>query len=122
MAKNNKYSDISKTGPNLVDLDSVRDAIRNIIYTRKGERGFLRDFGSRIEDYLFSPFSYSMSRAILSELVSSISKWEKRVDVTATTSVTPNFDSRKYEVSVYIKVVGLDSEINIYNTELSPKG
>lgn len=122
MASNNKYSDLSKTGPNLVDLDSVREAIKNIIYTRKGERGFLRDFGSRIEDYLFSPFSYSMSRQILSELVSSISKWEKRVTVTAATKVTPNFDTRKYEVSVFIKVTGLDSDINIYSTDLTPKG
>lgn len=116
-----RYSDISKTGPNLVNIDAIYESINNIISTRIGERPFNRDFGSRIEDYLFRPLSFSVSRLILSELISSITKWEKRVQVLPKSEVTINYDTRKYEVVLSLRVVGLDTEVEMSRT-LKPKG
>lgn len=116
-----RYSDISKTGPNLVNIDAIYESIDNIISTRIGERPFNRDFGSRIEDYLFRPLTFSVSRLILSELISSITKWEKRVQVLSKSEVTINYDTRTYDVVLSLRVVGLDTEVEMSRT-LKPKG
>lgn len=115
-----KFSDISKTGPNLTNVDSVVNAIENIINTRIGERIFNRQFGSRIEDYLHEPFSFAMGRLILSELMSSILKWEKRVTISPSTDVNANPDTRKYEVTLYIEIEGFSDPVLI-EEEFTPK-
>lgn len=118
MAK--KYSDISLSGKNLSDIDSVMASIDNILKTRIGERPFNRDFGSRLEDYLFEPYTFSVSRLILSEIISSINKWEKRAEITAGTNVTMNPNSRIYEVVLNVKIKGFEGVIQI-NRTLEPK-
>lgn len=117
----NKYADISKKGSNLVDVDSVIDAIDNIIKTRIGERPFKRDFGSRVEDYLFRPLSFSISRLILGELISSITKWENRVIVLPETSVTLSPDTRSYLVILKIRIKDLGNSL-IIQRQLFQKG
>lgn len=115
-----KYSDISLSGKNLSDIDSVVASIDNILKTRIGERPFNRDFGSRLEDYLFEPYTFSVSRLILSEIISSINKWEKRAEITAGTNVIMNPDSRIYEVVLNVKIKGFEEVIQI-NRTLEPK-
>lgn len=116
-----KYSDISKTGSNPKDLDSISESIDNIMKTRIGERPFNRAFGSRIEDYLFKPLSFSIGRLILSEIISSVSKWEDRVELLPETNVSINPDTRKYSVVILVKVKGLDGNLTLTKT-LTPKG
>lgn len=108
-----KYSDISKTGNNLKDIDSVLESIDNILSTRIGERPFLREFGSRIEDLLFHPMTFSTSRLILSELIASISKWDKRVTILPSTTVTMDPDNRRYNILLNIQIKGLNTPMEI---------
>lgn len=110
---NSKYADISKVGDNLVDIDAIIDSIDNIIKTRVGERPFNRDFGSKIEDYLFKPLSFSIGRLILSELIACISRWEKRVEVIALSNVTLRPDTRSYEVILQLTIKGLNQNVEL---------
>lgn len=118
MAK--KYSDLSLSGKNLTDIESVIASIDNILKTRIGERPFNRDFGSRLEDYLFEPYTFSVSRLILSEIISSINKWEKRAEISAGTNVFMDPDSRIYKVILNIKIKGFEEVVQI-NKTLEPK-
>jgi len=116
-----KYSDISLIGENLINHDAVMQGVYNIIHTRVGERLFNRNFGSAIEDFLFEPFTFLTTRMILSELLGSITRNDYRVEVvTNQTDVKMNVDTRRYEITLAIKVKGLD-EVLYYNENLSPK-
>ena len=115
-----KYSDLSLKGKSLQNIDSVVQAIDNIIHTRVGERLFNRDFGSRIEDYLFEPFTFAVSRMIYSELISSINRWEKRVEILSETEVNLNPDTRSYEITLFIKIKGFSDTI-IHDKSLKAK-
>lgn len=108
-----KYSDISRSGGNLVDVTAVIDAVRNILLTRVGEHPFNREFGSYIEDYLFEPFSFSTSRMILSEVIASVSRWEKRVTIIPDSDVQLDLSSRKYHLKLYVEVQGFSDVIPI---------
>jgi len=67
---------------NLVnDNNSIRQAIKNIILTKKTERPFNRDFGSNIQDTLFSLSTNDLLNNFLeSNIYSAIVKNEPRVD------------------------------------------
>lgn len=121
MAKS-KYSDLSKTGENLTNLNSVVDSVLNIINTRIGTIPFKRDFGSRIEDYLFYPYLESTTKLILSEMISSITKWEKRVTINpdSTVELSRDPDTRVYEVYLYVEIEGFPDPVLVRET-LEPK-
>jgi phage baseplate assembly protein W len=115
-----KYSDIGLKGNPIVNVDSVLQGIRNILHTRVGERMFNRRFGSRIEDYLFEPFTFVTSRLILGEILSSITRNDDRVEVIAKeTKVNMNPDKRQYEVVIALRIKGLEG-IYIYDENLIP--
>lgn len=116
-----KYNDLSKTGENLVDYQCIRDSVINILMTSIGERPFRRGFGTNIEDYLFMPYSFSVTQLIRSELTALIPKWDPRVEVSSNTSIKMNPDSRSYSLELWIKIKDLDTDINILNTDFYPK-
>lgn len=108
---NHKYADLSKKGPNLVDISALRDSILNIINTRVGSIPFFRSFGSKLDDMLFMPYTFSVSRIILSDLVSSINKWDNRVVISPKTNVELLKDQRIYRINLWIEVPGIESDI-----------
>lgn len=115
-----KYSDISLTGSNTIDSNTVVAAIKNIIKTKVGERVHERGFGSNIENLLFEPFVFLTGRKILSELIYSISKWEKRVTVEGGSNVHLNPETRSYDIILNLRVKGFDDPL-IFRETLSTK-
>lgn len=115
MAVRYKYSDISKTGQNLTNVDSVVDSINNILHTRVGEHLFNREFGSRIEDYLHEPYSLAISRLILSEAIGAISKWEKRVKITpdSTVEMANDPETRTYTIKLFLEIEGFSDVLPV---------
>jgi phage baseplate assembly protein W len=105
----NKNLDIAKTGNNLVDVDAIMDSIWNIISILVGEVPFNRSLGSRVEYYLFQPLSFSNSKIILSEIVSTISRHETRVNLLPDTNVVADYDNRKYEIVLNYEIIGLET-------------
>jgi len=115
-----KYSDLALKGKNVINIDAVMNGIRTILHTRIGERMFDRQFGSRIEDYLFEPYTFVTTRLILSEILSSITRNDTRIEIVAKdTKVTMNPDKRQYEVVIAIKIKGLEG-VYYYNESLQP--
>ena len=121
MTERVKYSDLPIKGKSVTNIDSVLQGIGTILHTRVGERMFNRRFGSRIEDYLFEPFTFVTSRLILSEILSSITRNDERVKViTKSTEVNMNFDKRQYEVVIAIEIKGLEG-VHKYSENLQSK-
>lgn len=111
-----KYGDLSQVGANLKNQSAPIQAVVNILNTRIGEDPFNRLFGCRIEDYLFEPFSFSISRLILSDAVASILRWESRVTILPETDVFMDMDTRTYAFTLYMTVSGFEGVIE--HTEL----
>jgi len=62
-----------------VDLDAVRNSVRNIIFTKIGSRPFQPTFGSLIPELLFESLSPDIVYNIGYEIENSVKKWEPRI-------------------------------------------
>ena len=63
------------------DVEAVRQSIDNILRTRKGERLFLPQFGSSLEDLIFEPMDEMSLVDISRRLKDEIEYWDDRVIV-----------------------------------------
>lgn len=113
----NIYSDVNhittcQAVPKAVDVAAVYQSLDNIFMTMKTERVFLPEFGANLEDLLFEPMDFTTAVALLSYIVSAVSRWEPRVFIrTDLSSVTPDYEAQKYEVVLYFEIVGLKDEV-----------
>jgi phage baseplate assembly protein W len=63
------------------DVQAIKNSIRNIFSTRKGEKLLSPEFGCNLEKYLFNAVSDLGARAIGSDINEAITRYEPRVDV-----------------------------------------
>ena len=59
--------------------EDIAEAIRIILFTRKGERAMRPEFGSTIYEYLFSTMDFTTIKRMERELLEAIIRWEPRV-------------------------------------------
>jgi phage baseplate assembly protein W len=81
------------------DLDAIRNSIKNIFTTRKGQKILSPDFGSNLDQYLFEPVTEVNAQAIGDDILNTINKYEPRVQVLRIV-VDPQADQNQYYVSV----------------------
>jgi phage baseplate assembly protein W len=81
------------------DIQAIKNSIKNIFTTRKGQKILTPNFGSSLEQYLFEPVNEVYGRAIGQEILDSISSFEPRVEVTKV-KVEPFPDDNTYRISV----------------------
>lgn len=81
------------------DIEAIRNSIRNIFTTRKGQKILSPSFGSSLEQYLFEPISELYGRAIGEEILGAIQSFEPRIEITKV-KVDPFPDENTYKISV----------------------
>lgn len=64
---------------------NIRDAIRIILLTERGERVMLPEFGAGLKRYLFEPNTLATRRLIEEEITQAIKRWEPRVKLDTVT-------------------------------------
>ena len=64
----------------LKDNNAITRSLRNIVFTRPGEKFFNPNFGSRISESLFDNVNGSTALAVRDEIKRSIENYEPRVD------------------------------------------
>jgi len=88
------------------DVQAVRQALKNIIYTAMNERPFDPTWGSQIREILFEPID-DMTSGVLETLVSqALLNHEPRVKVERV-SVNPIPDDHTYNVQVDFYLIGM---------------
>jgi phage baseplate assembly protein W len=80
--------------------ESVKQSIRNIIMTNRGERFYNPSFGSTVYASLFNPFDSTTLIAIKESITESINNFEPRAELKAVI-VIPRPD----ELSVSVKII-----------------
>ncbi len=61
--------------------EKVRQSIRLILGTRRGERAMRPDFGAGLEDFLFEPLSTTTAALVRHRVETALVQWEPRIDV-----------------------------------------
>lgn len=61
--------------------EKVRQSIRLVLGTRRGERTMRPDFGAGLEDFLFEPLSTTTAVLVRHRVQTALVQWEPRIDV-----------------------------------------
>lgn len=112
----NQYGDIDLK----YDVAAVKQSIIDIIMTRKGEREFMPDYGSRIIYLLMEKITPITQIMIQNEIKTSLETWEPRITVNnINVEVVPNLHT--YNVSINFEVLRLRQveELNLKLQKLS---
>ena len=95
------------------DLSAIKNSIRNLFTTKKGQKILNPDFGCSLDQYLFTPISNANGKAIASEILRAVTKYEPRIQIT-NIYVVPVFDQSLYKISVYYSLLDINKQ-NIIN-------
>ncbi len=111
-----EFKDISmsfETNPLNDDLIALKNttaiarSIRNIVFSRPGEKFFEPNFGSKITESLFENIDEVSALAIRDEIDFSIREFEPRV-VVERVRVTPDFENNEMNATIVYRIVGID--------------
>lgn len=83
----------------------IKQAVKNLILTRKGERFFQPELGSSLLDLLFEPMDFGTVGLIEDEIRRVLVVYEPRIKVTDIRT-EPNFEDNGYEVELSFNIVG----------------
>jgi phage baseplate assembly protein W len=105
----------SNTGDILVDydLEAVKNSIRNIFTTKKGQKLLNPDFGVSLDQFLFTQLTVPNAKAIANEILRGVSKYESRIDIT-NIYVTPDFNLNLYKIQIFYNMKDINKQ-NIIN-------
>lgn len=65
--------------------EDIREAIRIILFTAKGERAMRPDFGCGIHEYVFETMSVATVGLMETSVREALTRWEPRIDVSDVT-------------------------------------
>lgn len=89
----------------LKNENAIKNAVKNIILTKPGEKLFEPLFGSRVNDLLFENFDFIVRDQMRTEIINAIETHEPRVVVE---NVTVDWDDESHNIDIGItyKIIG----------------
>jgi len=95
------------------DAADIKQSIKNLLLTRKGERLFNVGIGTSLTDLLFEPVDYGTADTIRDEIKVVLNNYERRISILELT-VSINFDENGYDIGLVYEVIGRsDLPVNI---------
>lgn len=91
----------------------VREAIRIILGTAKGERTMRPDFGCGIHDYAFATVDTTTLNLIGSTVRDALVEWEPRIEVLDVDVSTEEIDSGRLMIRVEYRIRSTNTEFNL---------
>ena len=110
------FKDISlsfQVNPINFDLISITNetaisrAVRNLVFTKRGERPFDSLLGSRVSSLLFDNLDPITASNIELEIETVIRNYEPRVSLVRV-KATPNYDANEIDVEIVYNIIGVD--------------
>ena len=107
----NDYGDIIV----LIDEESIKQSIKNIILTNVGERARFQNpfFGSKINNSLGEKINNVTALQISDEIETALENWDNRIIINEV-KTNINIDKQLYEISIFytIKNLNIDGNVN----------
>jgi phage baseplate assembly protein W len=88
---------------------NVREAIRIILMTDRGERIRLPEFGGALSRFMFEPNTVTTRQLILDSITKALQRWEPRIAVEAVTVEPDPDDARAAIATITYKLVATQS-------------
>lgn len=101
----------------VINIESVRTSIDNILGTTRGERVFLPEFAVGIKGMLFEPINPNLVNSLSNEIRSNIEIWDPRVIVVGV-DFKEDADNNYVEITVRFNIKGYAETFN-YTTTVS---
>ncbi len=76
-----KKHPVTKDVPIKRDVEAVKQSVRNILLTRRGEKFFDPDFGGSLTEFLFENFDIVVEAEMNQRIVNTLRNYEPRVKV-----------------------------------------
>lgn len=95
------------------DIQAINNSLRNIFTTKKGQKILNPNFGSSLDQYLFSPITETNAKTIANELLKAVELYEPRIKISKV-NVIPVYDKNAYYISVYYTLLELNKQ-NLIN-------
>lgn len=99
-----------------IDVNAVKQSIKNLLLTRPGERLFQPNIGSELNRILFEPMDVLTTEALKSVITTCIRNYEPRVKLQEV-AVQPRYDENAYDISLYFYVIGVYAPV-VFNLTL----
>ncbi|MFD1565069.1 GPW/gp25 family protein [Haloarchaeobius amylolyticus] len=93
--------------------DDIRDAIRLVLGTAKGERVMRPEFGCAIHDHVFSTATPATLNLIESSVREALVQWEPRIDVEAVDARTDDAEPNVVRIEIEYRVRTTNSLSNM---------
>jgi phage baseplate assembly protein W len=121
-----EYRDLNVETPTLkstvTNVESVYQALDNLISTLSGERLFNPAYGGNLEDLLFELLNEETAFLIETRLFESVDDYLPYITLLSNkSSVEPNYDEDKYEVKIYYQLKSGSDNVYEYATSLPRK-
>ncbi|TEB15325.1 Gene 25-like lysozyme [Pelotomaculum sp. FP] len=95
------------------DEEDIREAIRIILGTAKGERVMRPDFGCGIHEFVFAAINPATVALIENSVREALTLWEPRIEVTGAQVSTESLAEGKLLISVDYKVRTTNNRFNL---------
>ena len=103
-----------------INVEAVKNSLRNIFSWQQGERILDPEFGSRLKEYLYQGLTQFNIEQIISEINRVVLYYEPRVTITEIRNITSIDDQENniVRLDIIYKVIGLsDEEFNFVYTQ-----
>jgi len=87
------------------DSADIKQSIKSLLLTRKGERLFNSDLGTGLSDLLFEPLDFGTAAVIRDEIFSVINNYEGRIEIKVL-NVDTNFEDNGYDIELEYVIRG----------------
>tara|TARA_B100000745_G_scaffold291337_1_gene231017 strand:- start:288 stop:710 length:423 start_codon:yes stop_codon:yes gene_type:complete len=92
--------------------NSIKQSVKNLVLTRKGEKPFHPEIGSHIYTYLFDNMTVDTVVNIKTTIEDVINTYEPRV-VLSSVDVTANPDQNSYDVTIVFRLINESDPITV---------
>lgn len=119
------FSDVNQQDPltqdKIYDLEDIYQSIHNILNTEKGERLFLPEFGTNIQQYLFELLTFDTERLMILEITDALDRWEPRIQVFSNLSTIKAVDNHEIYLEIVFEIKGKVSDKYLYQSRITQK-
>jgi len=93
--------------------DAIKQALKNLMLTRPGEKPFAPDTGSNIPDLLFEPLDEFTADRLELEIINNVQQFDERIEITDI-SIIPDYEENAFIADFEFRIIGtpLVQEIN----------
>ena len=90
-----------------LDVNAVKQSIKNLILTQPGERPFHPEIGSKIHGLLFENAYPGIEQSLKARILDVLNTYEPRCQVNDILCYA-DIDGHQYEVTIYFHVIGIN--------------